>query len=121
MIQLQTYLNVADNTGAKKAMCINLLGSNRRYANIGDVIIVVIKEALPNLIVKRSDILRAVIVRTKKGIRRESGIVIRFDDNAVVIINNDGSPKGSRIFGPISRELRDKGFVKIISLASEVV
>nr|YP_007317205.1 ribosomal protein L14 [Monomorphina aenigmatica]AFZ88807.1 ribosomal protein L14 [Monomorphina aenigmatica] len=121
MIQLQTYLNVADNTGAQKVMCIRILGSNRQYANIGDVIIAVVKDSIPNMVVKRSNVVRAVIVRTTKGLRRESGMLIRFDENAVVLINPDGSPKGTRVFGPIARELRDKGFLKIISLAPEVL
>jgi large subunit ribosomal protein L14 len=121
MIQPQTLLNVADNTGAKQVMCIRILGSNRRYASIGDVIIAVIKDAIPNLPTKRSDIIRAVVVRTRKTIRRKDGLSIRFDDNAVVIINNDNNPKGTRIFGPIAREIRDKNFSKIVSLAQEVV
>jgi large subunit ribosomal protein L14 len=121
MIQPQTYLNVADNTGAQKVMCIKILGSNRQYANIGDVIIAVVKDAIPNMSVKRSDVVRAVIVRTVKGLRRESGMSIKFDENAAVIINVDGSPKGSRVFGPIARELRDKNFLKIVSLAPEVL
>nr|YP_010700338.1 ribosomal protein L14 [Flexiglena variabilis]WCH63479.1 ribosomal protein L14 [Flexiglena variabilis] len=118
MIQPQTYLNVADNTGAKKIMCIHVLGSNRQYANLGDIIIAVVKYSIPNMLVKKSDVVRAVVVRTRKGLRRESGMAIRFDDNAAVIINADGSPK---VFGPIARELRDKNFLKIISLAPEVL
>lgn len=121
MIQPQSYLNVADNTGAQKLMCIKILGSNRQYANIGDVIIAVVKDAIPNMSVKRSDVVRAVIVRTVKGLRRESGMSIKFDENAAVIINTDGSPKGSRVFGPIARELRDRNYLKIISLAPEVL
>ncbi|HIK26782.1 MAG: 50S ribosomal protein L14 [Oscillatoriaceae bacterium SKW80] len=121
MIQQETYLNVADNSGARKLMCIRVLGSNRRYANVGDVIIAVVKDAIPNMAVKKSDIVRAVIVRTRKGLRRESGMTIRFDDNAAVIINPDGNPKGTRVFGPIARELRDKNFTKIVSLAPEVL
>lgn len=121
MIQPQTFLNVADNTGAQKVMCIKILGSNRQYASVGDVIIAVVKEAVPNMTVKRSDLVRAVVVRTLKGTRRESGMTIRFDDNAVVIINADNSPKGTRVFGPIARELRDKSFLKIVSLAPEVL
>ena len=121
MIQPQTILTVADNTGAKQLMCIRVLGSNRRYASIGDIIIGVVKDAVPNLPTKRSDIIRAVIVRTKKTIRRKDGLSIRFDDNAAVIINNDNNPKGTRIFGPIAREIRDKNFTKIVSLAVEVV
>jgi large subunit ribosomal protein L14 len=121
MIQLQTYLNVADNTGAQKLMCIKVLGSNRQYANIGDIIVAVVKEAVPNMSIKKSDVVKAVVVRTSKGLRRESGMMIRFDENAAVIINNDGSPKGTRVFGPVARELRDKNFFKIISLAPEVL
>nr|YP_009145474.1 ribosomal protein L14 [Monomorphina parapyrum]AKL78947.1 ribosomal protein L14 [Monomorphina parapyrum] len=121
MIQLQSYLNVADNTGAQKLMCIRILGSNRQYANIGDVIVAVVKDAIPNMAVKRSDVVKAVIVRSSKGLRRESGMLIRFDENAAVLINNDFSPRGTRVFGPIARELRDKNFLKIISLAPEVL
>lgn len=121
MIQPQTYLTVADNTGAKKLMCIRVLGNNRRYANIGDVIIGVIKDALPNAGIKRSSIVRAVIVRTRKTIQRRDGMALRFDDNAVVIINAENNPRGTRVFGPIAREIREKKFTKIISLASEVI
>lgn len=122
MIQNQSYLNIADNSGARKIMCIRVLGSsNPKYAYIGDIIIGVVKDALPNMAIKRSDIVRAVIVRTKKTIRRLDGMQIRFDDNAAVLINQDNNPKGTRIFGPIARELRDKNFSKIISLATEVV
>nr|YP_009545995.1 ribosomal protein L14 [Glaucocystis incrassata]ASQ39890.1 ribosomal protein L14 [Glaucocystis sp. BBH]ASQ40056.1 ribosomal protein L14 [Glaucocystis incrassata] len=122
MIQAQSYLNAADNSGARKLMCIRVLGgSNRRYAGIGDVIIAVVKDATPNMPVKRSDTVRAVIVRTKKGLQRNNGMGIRFDDNAAVIINTDGNPKGTRVFGPVARELRDKNFTKIISLAPEVI
>nr|YP_009032743.1 ribosomal protein L14 [Euglenaformis proxima]AGL12009.1 ribosomal protein L14 [Euglenaformis proxima] len=121
MIQLQTYLNVADNTGAQKIMCIRVLGSGSKYANIGDVIVAVVKDAIPNMPIKKSDIVKAVIVRSVRGIRRESGMRIRFDENAAVIVNNDGSPKGTRVFGPVVRELRDKNFLKIISLAPEVL
>jgi large subunit ribosomal protein L14 len=121
MIQPQTLLTVADNTGAKQVMCIRVLGSNRRYASVGDIIIGVVKDAIPNLPTKRSDIIRAVVVRTSKTLRRKDGLSIRFDDNAVVIINNDNNPKGTRIFGPIAREIRDKNFTKIVSLAAEVV
>nr|QCI07427.1 ribosomal protein L14 [Leiomenia cribrosa] len=122
MIQNQSYLTVADNSGAKKIMCIKVLGSsNPSYASIGDIIIGVVKDASPNMPVKRSDIVRAVIVRTKKTLRRTDGMSIRFDDNAAVIINQDNNPKGTRVFGPIARELRDKNFSKIISLAPEVV
>ena len=122
MIQTQSYLNVADNSGARKIMCIQVLGtSNPKYANIGDVIVGVVKEALPNMPIKRSDIVKAVIVRTKKTIRRQDGMSIRFDDNAAVIINKEYNPRGTRVFGPIAKELRDKNFSKIISLAPEVV
>lgn len=122
MIQNQSYLTVADNSGAKKIMCIRVLGtSNPKYASLGDIIIGVVKDALPNMPIKKSDIIRAVIVRTKKTLRRKDGMSIRFDDNAAVIINQDYNPKGTRVFGPIARELRDKNFSKIISLAPEVV
>ena len=122
MIQPQTYLNVADNSGARKLMCIRVLGAgNSRYGFIGDRIIAVVKDAIPNMAVKKSDVVRAVIVRTKKGLRRDSGMSIRFDDNAAVIINADGNPRGTRVFGPVARELRDKNFTKIVSLAPEVI
>ncbi|KKI98862.1 50S ribosomal protein L14 [Prochlorothrix hollandica] len=121
MIQQETYLNVADNSGARKLMCIRVLGSNRRYAGIGDVVIAVVKDAIPNMPIKKSDVVRAVIVRTRKGLRRESGMSIRFDDNAAVLINNDGNPKGTRVFGPVARELRDRNYMKIVSLAPEVI
>ncbi|NES95118.1 MAG: 50S ribosomal protein L14 [Desertifilum sp. SIO1I2] len=121
MIQQETYLNVADNSGARKLMCIRVLGGNRRYGSVGDVIIAVVKDATPNMAVKKSDVVRAVIVRTRKGLRRDSGMSIRFDDNAAVIINPDGNPRGTRVFGPVARELRDKNFTKIVSLAPEVL
>ncbi|MDJ0554669.1 MAG: 50S ribosomal protein L14 [Microcoleaceae cyanobacterium MO_207.B10] len=122
MIQQQSVLNVADNSGARKLMCIRVLGGgNRRYARIGDVIIAVVKDAAPNMAVKKSDVVRAVVVRTRKGLRRESGMSIRFDDNAAVIINPEGNPRGTRVFGPVARELRDKNFTKIVSLAPEVL
>jgi large subunit ribosomal protein L14 len=121
MIQPQTYLSVADNTGAKKLMCIRVLGNNRKYAKIGDIIIGVVKEAIPNMAVKRSNVVRAVIVRTKHNIKRTDGMVVRFDDNAAVIINTENNPRGTRVFGPIAREIREKNFTKIISLANEVV
>ena len=121
MIQTQTYLNVADNSGAKKIMCIRILGGNKKYAGIGDVIIGVVKDATPNMPVKRSDVVRAVVMRTKKTIRRPDGMSIRFDDNAAVIINKENNPRGTRVFGPIARELRDKDFTKIVSLAPEVL
>nr|YP_009295631.1 ribosomal protein L14 [Mastocarpus papillatus]AOL58115.1 ribosomal protein L14 [Mastocarpus papillatus] len=122
MIQNQSYLTVADNSGARKIMCIRVLGtSNPKYGNIGDIIIGVVKDASPNMPIKKSDIVRAVIVRTKKTLRRNDGMSIRFDDNAAVIINQENNPRGTRVFGPIARELRDKNFSKIISLAPEVV
>nr|YP_009546675.1 ribosomal protein L14 [Gelidium kathyanniae]AYO28023.1 ribosomal protein L14 [Gelidium kathyanniae] len=122
MIQTQSYLNIADNSGARKIMCIQVLGSsNPKYAGLGDIIIGVVKDASPNMPIKKSDIVRAVIVRTKKTSRREDGMSVRFDDNAAIIINQENNPRGTRVFGPIARELRDKYFSKIISLASEVV
>ena len=122
MIQQQTFLNVADNSGARKLMCLRVLGTgNCRYGSIGDVIIAVVKEAIPNMAVKKSDVVRAVIVRTRHSLRRESGMSIRFDDNAAVIINPEGNPRGTRVFGPVARELRDKNFTKIVSLAPEVL
>ncbi|MGQ9870932.1 50S ribosomal protein L14 [Leptodesmis sp.] len=122
MIQAQTYLNVADNSGARKLMCIRVLGGgNRRYAGIGDIIVAVVKDAIPNMAVKKSDVVMAVVVRTRKTLRRESGMSIRFDDNAAVIINKDKNPRGTRVFGPVARELRDKEFTKIVSLAPEVL
>jgi large subunit ribosomal protein L14 len=122
MIQLTTYLTVADNTGAKQAMCIHVLGgSARRYARIGDVIVVAIKEADARGTVKKKTVERAVVVRMKTITRRKDGSVIRFDDNACVIIQEDGMPKGTRVFGPVARELRAKGYQKIISLAPEVL
>jgi large subunit ribosomal protein L14 len=121
MIQPQTYLTIPDNTGAKKLMCIRILGNNRKYANVGDIIIGVVKDALPNMSVKRSSVVRAVIVRTKKTIRRIDGMAVRFDDNAAVIINAENNPKGTRVFGPVAREIREKNFTKIVSLATEVV
>lgn len=119
MIQTLSWLNVADNSGAKKLMCIRVLGT--KQGSIGDIIIAVVKDALPNMPTKKSDIVRAVIVRTSKGIKRENGLVIRFDDNAAVVVNKEGNPRGTRVFGPIARELRDKNFTKIVSLAPEVV
>ena len=121
MIYPQTMLTVADNTGAKKVMCIRVLGGNKKYAKIGDTIIAVVKEAIPNMPVKRSDVVRAIIVRTKKIIRRQDGMYIRFDDNAAVIVNMENNPRGTRVFGPIGREIRDKNFSKIVSLAPEVL
>lgn len=122
MIQPQTILNVADNTGAKKVMCIKVLGgSKRRYARIGDIIVVAVKEAAPKGVVKKKSVEKAVVVRQAKEMRRKDGSYIRFDENAVVIINKDSQPKGTRVFGPIGRELRAKGFQKIISQAPEVL
>lgn len=121
MIQTQTYLNVADNSGARKIMCIRILGGNRKFAGIGDVIIGVVKDATPNMPIKRSDVVRAVIMRTKSTIRRKDGMSIRFDDNAAVIINKENNPRGTRVFGPIAKELRDRDFTKIVSLAPEVL
>ena len=121
MIYPQTILTVADNTGAKKVMCIRILGGNKKYAEIGDTIIAVVKEAIPNMPIKRSDIVRAIVVRTKKTIRRQDGMYIRFDDNAAVIVNIDNNPRGTRVFGPVAREIRDKNFSKIVSLAPEVL
>lgn len=121
MIYPQTILTVADNTGAKKVMCIRVLGGNKKYATIGDTIIAVVKEAIPNMPVKRSDVVKAIIVRTKKTIRRSDGMYIRFDDNAAVVVNADNNPRGTRVFGPVAREIRDKNFSKIVSLAPEVL
>ena len=121
MIYPQTMLTVADNSGAKKIMCIRVLGGNKKYARIGDSIIAVVKEAIPNMPIKRSDVIRAIIVRTKKTIRRQDGMYIRFDDNAAVIVNIDSNPRGTRVFGPVAREIRDKNFSKIVSLAPEVL
>lgn len=121
MIYPQTMLTVADNTGAKKIMCIRVLGGNKKYAKIGDTIIGVVKEALPNMPVKRSDVIRAIVVRTKKSIRRQDGMYIRFDDNAAVIVNMENNPRGTRVFGPVAREIRDKNYSKIVSLAPEVL
>ena len=122
MIQQQTLLKVADNTGAKELMCIRVLGgSPRRYGNIGDVIVASVKSAIPGGMVKKGDVVKAVIVRTSKGLRRTDGTHIRFDDNAAVIIDNQKQPKGTRIFGPVARELRDREYMKIISLAPEVI
>ncbi|MBW2036057.1 MAG: 50S ribosomal protein L14 [Deltaproteobacteria bacterium] len=122
MIQAETKLEVADNSGAKKLYCIRVLGgSRRRYARVGDIIIVSVKEAIPNSKVKKGDVMRAVVVRTKKELRRGDGSYIRFDDNSAVLINQQGEPIGTRIFGPVARELRAKNFMKIISLAPEVL
>lgn len=122
MIQEYTVLNVADNSGAKRAMCFRILGgSKRKFASIGDIIVVAVKEAIPGGTVKKSEVCKAVIVRTKSELRRKDGSLIRFSDNAAVIINEQGEPRGTRIFGPVARELREKQFMKIISLAPEVL
>ena len=120
MVQMQTYLTVADNTGAKELMCIRVLGGSRkRYANIGDVVVASVKKAAPGGTVKKGDVVKAVIVRSKHGLRREDGSYIRFDENAAVIIREDKNPRGTRIFGPVARELREHGYLKILSLAPE--
>jgi large subunit ribosomal protein L14 len=122
MIQAETRLKVADNSGARQVLCIKVLGgSKRRYARVGDVIVVTVKEAIPNGGVKKGDVVRAVVVRCKKEVRRNDGSYIKFDDNAAVIIDNQGNPRGTRIFGPVARELRDKRYMKIVSLAPEVL
>ena len=122
MIQQQSYLKVADNTGAKEIMCIKVLGgSGRRYANIGDVSVASVKKAAPGGTVKKGDVVKAVVVRSAKGIRREDGTYIRFDENAAVLIREDKNPVGTRIFGPVARELREKEYTKILSLAPEVL
>ncbi len=122
MIQMQTVLNVADNSGAKKVACIKVLGgSKRRYASLGDVIVIAVKEALPNSKVKKGDVMKAVIVRTVKEVRRADGSYLKFDDNSAVLITNQMEPVGTRIFGPVARELRAKQFMKIVSLAPEVL
>ena len=122
MIQQQTYLKVADNTGAKEIMCIRVLGGSRkRYAGIGDVIVASVKKATPNGVVKKGDVVKAVVVRTVSGVRRDDGTYIRFDENAAVLIKEDKTPRGTRIFGPVARELRDKDYMKILSLAPEVL
>ena len=122
VIQQQSLMKVADNTGAKELMCIRVLGgTGRRYANIGDVVVCAVKKASPGGVVKKGDVVRAVVVRSAKGVRREDGTYIRFDENAAVIIKEDKNPRGTRIFGPVARELRDKDFMKILSLAPEVL
>ena len=122
MVQQETRLKVADNTGAKEILCIRVMGgSTRRYANIGDVIVATVKEATPGGVVKKGDVVKAVIVRSAKGLRREDGTYIRFDENAAVIIREDKNPRGTRIFGPVARELREKEYMKILSLAPEVL
>jgi large subunit ribosomal protein L14 len=121
MIQEFTVLNVADNSGAKKVMCFRVLGSRKRYAHVGDIIVVAVKEAIPGGTVKKAEVCKAVVVRTRKELRRKDGSSIRFSDNAAVIIDNANEPRGTRIFGPVARELREKQFMKIISLAPEVL
>ena len=122
MFQQQSLINVADNTGAKELMCIRVLGgTGRRYANIGDVVVCAVKKAAPNGQVKKGDVVKAVVVRTRKGLRRADGSMIKFDDNAAVIIKEDKNPTGTRIFGPVARELREKDYLKILSLAPEVL
>ena len=122
MIQTESYLKVADNTGAKEIHCIRVLGgSKRKFGNIGDIIVASVRKAAPGGTVKKGDVVKAVIVRTKRGVRREDGSYVRFDENAAVIIKEDKNPKGTRIFGPVARELRDKDFMKILSLAPEVI
>ncbi len=122
MIQQETRLKVADNTGAKEVLCFKIIGgSKRRYATIGDIIVITVKKAIPGGMVKKGEVSRAVVVRTSKEVRRKDGTYIRFDDNAAVLLNNAGEPKGTRIFGPVARELRDSGYMKIISMAPEVL
>ena len=122
MVQMESYLKVADNTGAKEIHCIRVLGgSKRKYGNIGDIIVASVRKANPGGTVKKGDVVKAVIVRTKRGVRREDGTYVRFDENAAVIIKEDRNPKGTRIFGPVARELREKDFMKILSLAPEVI
>jgi large subunit ribosomal protein L14 len=122
MIQTETVLNVADNSGAKKVLCIRVLGgTRRRYARVGDVIVVTVKEAMPNAKVKKGDVLKAVIVRTAYKIRRQDDTSVKFDENSAVLLSNSGDPMGTRIFGPVARELRNKGYMKIVSLAPEVL
>ena len=122
MVQMESYLKVADNTGAKEIHCIRVLGgSKRKYGNIGDVIVASVRKAAPGGTVKKGDVVKAVIVRSKRGLRREDGSYVRFDENAAVIIKEDRNPKGTRIFGPVARELREKDFMKILSLAPEVI
>ena len=122
MVQMESYLKVADNTGAKEIHCIRVLGgSKRKYGNIGDVIVASVRKATPGGTVKKGEVVKAVIVRTKRGVRREDGTYVRFDENAAVIIKEDRNPKGTRIFGPVARELRDRDYMKILSLAPEVI
>jgi len=122
MIQVQTRLTVADNSGAKEILCIRILGaSHRRYASVGDIIIGVVKDATPNMTVKKSAVVKAVVVRVVKALSRDDGSYVKFDDNAAVVINDQGNPIGTRVFGPVARELRDRGYMKIVSLAAEVL
>ena len=122
MVQMESYLKVADNTGAKEIHCIRVLGgSKRKYGNIGDVIVASVRKAAPGGTVKKGEVVKAVIVRSKRGLRREDGTYVRFDENAAVIIKDDRNPRGTRIFGPVARELREKDFMKILSLAPEVI
>ena len=122
MVQMESYLKVADNTGAKEIHCIRVLGGSRRkYGNIGDVIVASVRKAAPGGTVKKGDVVKALVVRTKRGVRREDGSYVRFDENAAVIIKEDKNPRGTRIFGPVARELREKDFMKILSLAPEVI
>ena len=122
MVQMESYLKVADNTGAKEIHCIRVLGgSKRKYGNIGDVIVASVRKAAPGGTVKKGDVVKAVIVRTKRGVRREDGTYVRFDENAAVIIKEDRNPRGTRIFGPVARELRERDYMKILSLAPEVI
>ncbi|BCR21913.1 50S ribosomal protein L14 [Borrelia sp. HM] len=122
MVQMQTYLTVADNTGGKIAQCIKVLGgSKKRYARVGDIIVIAVKQAIPNSPIKKGDVHKAVVVRTSKEIRRKNGTYVRFDDNACVILDSNLNPRGKRVFGPVARELRDANFMKVVSLASEVI
>jgi large subunit ribosomal protein L14 len=122
MIQNETRLRAADNSGARELLCIRVLkGSNAKFGNVGDIIIAAVKDAIPGAPVKTHDVVKAVIVRSVEGVRRQDGSHIKFDDNAAVIVNNDGNPRGTRIFGPVARELRDRGYMKIVSLAPEVL
>ncbi|AGT26989.1 50S ribosomal protein L14 [Borrelia miyamotoi] len=122
MVQVQTYLTVADNTGGKIAQCIKVLGgSKKRYARVGDIVVVAVKQAIPNSSIKKGEVHKAVVVRTSKEIRRKNGTYVRFDDNACVILDANLNPRGKRVFGPVARELRDANFMKVVSLASEVI
>ena len=122
MIQQESIVRIADNTGAKRALCIRVLGgSGRRYASVGDLVVLTVKDAIPNAAVRKGDVVRAVVVRTAKEVRRRDGSYIRFDDNAAVLIDTNGEPRGTRIFGPVGRELREKRYMKIVSLAPEVL